>query len=99
MRGRAEDASGVRVPAHDTLGRSSIREECYSERRFLMLSAFRLAGILIVSLAVCGPVRAQEIAPAGSGVSIHKLVVENGLAHTFKDYVTGGSPPLQALVG
>ena len=40
-----------------------------------MLSAFRLAGILIVSLAVCGPVRAQEIAPAGSGVSIHKLVV------------------------
>jgi hypothetical protein len=61
-----------------------------------MLSPFRFAGIIV--FAVCGPARAQAIAPAGSGVTIHKLVVDNGLAHTVKYFVTGGSPRLQALV-
>jgi hypothetical protein len=45
-----------------------------------------------------GPARAQTIAPAGSGVTIHKLAIESGLAHTVKYFVTGGSPRLQALV-
>ena len=63
-----------------------------------MRSAFRLAGILTVLVAVCGSARAQEIAPAGSGVSIQKMVVANGPAQTVKYYVTGGSPRLQALV-
>jgi RNA binding chromodomain-containing protein len=63
-----------------------------------MVSRFRFAGIITVIFAVCGPARAQELAPAGSGVTIDKLVVENGLAHTVKYYVKGGSPRLQALV-
>src|SRR5262249_2493201 len=82
----------------DTSGRSSIREECHHARRFLMLSAFRFAGILTVSFAVCGPARAQALAPAGSGVTIDKVVGNNGLARTVKYFVTGGSPRLQALV-
>src|SRR5262249_30954967 len=63
-----------------------------------MLSPFRFAGIIIVIFAVCGPARAQAIAPAGSGVKIDKIVIDNGLAHTVKYFVTGGSPRLQALV-
>jgi len=63
-----------------------------------MSSPYRLAGIPIVLFAVCGLARAQEIAPAGSGVSINKVVVDSGLTHTVKYYVTGGSPRLQALV-
>jgi hypothetical protein len=63
-----------------------------------MQSPFRFAGIITVILAVCSLARAQEIAPAGSGVSIHKVAVDNGLAHTVKYFVTGGSPRLQALV-
>ena len=63
-----------------------------------MRSAFRLAGILTVLIAVCGPAGAQEIAPAGSGVSIQKMIVENGPAQAVKYFVTGGSPRLQALV-
>jgi hypothetical protein len=63
-----------------------------------MLSASRFAGILAVILTVCGPAWAQPMAPAGSGVKIDKVVVENGLSHTVKYYVTGGSPKLQALV-
>jgi hypothetical protein len=63
-----------------------------------MPSPFRFAGIMIVILAVCGPARAQTSAPAGSGVTIQKLVVDNGSAQTVKYYVTGGSPRLQALV-
>jgi RNA binding activity-knot of a chromodomain len=63
-----------------------------------MPSEFRLAGILTVTLAVCGPARAQELAPPGSGVSIRKLAVDSGLAHTVKYFVKGGSPRLQALV-
>jgi hypothetical protein len=63
-----------------------------------MLSPFRLAGIVIVIFAVCGPVRAQAVAAAGSGVTIHKVVIDNGPAHTVKYFVTGGSPRLQALV-
>jgi hypothetical protein len=71
---------------------------CHNKRRFLMLSPFRLAGIITVIFAVCGLAGAQEIAPKGSGVSINKMVVENGLAHTVRYSVTGGSPRLQALV-
>ena len=63
-----------------------------------MLSAFRFAGIITVSFAVCGPARAQALAPAGSGVTIDKVVGNNGLARTVKYFVTGGSPRLQALV-
>jgi hypothetical protein len=63
-----------------------------------MLSPFRSAGIIIVIFAVCGSARAQAIAPAGSGVTIHKVAIDNGLTHTVKYFVTGGSPRLQALV-
>ena len=63
-----------------------------------MSSLFRCAGIVTVIFAVCGPARAQELAPPGSGVSIHKVNIENGPSHTVKYYVTGGSARLQALV-
>lgn len=63
-----------------------------------MLSPFRFAGIIIVIFAVCGPLRAEGIAPAGTGVTIDKIVVDNGPAHTVKYFVKGGSPRLQALV-
>jgi hypothetical protein len=63
-----------------------------------MLSPVRFAGIVTVIFAICGPVRAQQMAPAGSGVKIDRVVIDNGLAHTVKYYVTGGSPRLQALV-
>jgi hypothetical protein len=63
-----------------------------------MLSPFRFAGIITVIFAVCGPARAQPIAPAGSGVTIDKVVVDNGPAHTVKYFAKGGSPRLQALV-
>jgi hypothetical protein len=63
-----------------------------------MRSALRFAAIITVGFAVLGPARAQAIAPAGSGVTIDKIVVDNGLAHTVKYFVTGGSPRLQALV-
>jgi hypothetical protein len=63
-----------------------------------MLSPFRYAGIITVIFAICGSARSQELAPPGSGVSIHKLVIENGLSHTVKYTVKGGSPRLQALV-
>jgi hypothetical protein len=65
---------------------------------FLMLSPFRFAVIITVIFAVCGSARAQQIAPAGSGVTIDKVVVDNGVAHTVKYVVTGGSPQLQAVV-
>src|SRR5262249_39195869 len=63
-----------------------------------MLSQFRFAGIITVIFAVCGPARAQELAPPGSGVSIHKQVIEGAFSQTVKYYVKGGSPGLQALV-
>jgi hypothetical protein len=63
-----------------------------------MLSPFRFAGIIAVIFAVCGLARAQAIAPAGAGVTIDKVVIANGLAHTVKYFVKGGSPRLQALV-
>ena len=63
-----------------------------------MLSALRFAGIMTLIFAVCGPARAQASAPAGSGVAIDRVVVDNGLARTVKYFVTGGSPRLQALV-
>jgi hypothetical protein len=63
-----------------------------------MLSSIRFAGIITVIFAVCGPARAQEIAPPGFGVSIRKVTLDNGLVHTVKYHVTGGSPRLQALV-
>jgi len=63
-----------------------------------MLSPVRFAGIIIVIVAICGPARAQQNAPAGSGVTIDKVVIDNGSAHTVKYFVKGGSPRLQALV-
>jgi hypothetical protein len=63
-----------------------------------MLSPFRFAGTIIVIFAVCGLARAQAIAPAGSGVTIDKMDIENGTTHTVKYIVKGGSPRLQALV-
>ena len=63
-----------------------------------MLSPIRFAGIVTMTFAVCGFASAQEVAPARSGVSIHKLAIDSGSAHTVKYYVTGGSPRLQALV-
>jgi hypothetical protein len=63
-----------------------------------MLSPFRFVGIMTAILATCGPARAQGIAPAGSGVTIDKVVIESGFVRTVKYYVTGGSPRLQALV-
>src|SRR5437016_4757344 len=65
-----------------------------------MLSPFRFAVIMSVTFAACGPVRAeaQPIAPAGTGVTINKMVIENGPIHTVKYIVNGGSPRLQALV-
>ena len=41
---------------------------------------------------------AQQIAPPDSGVTIEKQVIDNGLSHSVKYFVTGGSPQLQALV-
>ena len=63
-----------------------------------MLSPFRFAGIITAIFAVCGPAMAQQIAPADSGVTIEKQVIDNGLSHSVKYFVTGGSPQLQALV-
>ena len=63
-----------------------------------MLSPLRFAGIITVIFAVCGPARAQELAPPGSDVSIHKMVIDSGFSHTVKYFVKGGSPRLQALV-
>jgi hypothetical protein len=63
-----------------------------------MLSSFRLAGIVTVLFAVCGPAGAQELAPPGSEVSVRKIAIDSGLSHTVKYYVKGGSPQLQALV-
>src|SRR6476660_2517948 len=63
-----------------------------------MLSLFRFAGIITLIFAVCGHSTAQQLAPAGSGVTINKQVIDNGLSHSVKYFVTGGSPQLQALV-
>src|SRR6266699_1297726 len=63
-----------------------------------MLSLIRFAGITTVIFAVRGPARAQELAPPGSDVSIHKMVIESAFSHTVKYDVKGGSPRLQALV-
>ena len=63
-----------------------------------MPSAFRFAAIVTVIFAVSVPAGAQQIAPPGSGVTIDKVVVDNGQAHTVKYVVKGGSPRLQALV-
>jgi hypothetical protein len=63
-----------------------------------MLRTFRFAVILTVLLAVCCPAWAQQISPTGSGVTIDKMVVNNGPAQTVRYFVTGGSPQLQAVV-
>lgn len=63
-----------------------------------MLSPFRNAVTAITVFAIGGPLGAQQLTPAGSGVSIDRVVVENGLAPTVRYFVTGGSPRLQALV-
>src|SRR4051812_46063816 len=93
-----EGALGESGHSHDTPRRSSTREECHTEGRFLMPSPVRYAAIIAVFFAVCGATLAQPIAPAGSGVTINKVVIDNGPARTVKYYVTGGSPRLQALV-
>src|SRR5262249_14561958 len=82
----------------DNSGHSSIRDECHTERGFLVLSPFRWVGIITVLFAVSGLTRAQEMAPAGTGVSVHRLVIDSGFNHTVKYVVTGGSLRLQALV-
>jgi hypothetical protein len=69
-----------------------------TRRGIQMLPSLRFAGIITAIFAVCGFATAQEIAPANSGVSIQKLSIDNGGAHTVKYFVTGGSPRLQALV-
>ena len=63
-----------------------------------MLSQIRYATIITVIFAVCGVASAQAIAPPGSGVTINKVAIDNGLSHAVKYFVTGGSPRLQALV-
>jgi hypothetical protein len=63
-----------------------------------MPSPFRWAGIITAILVGCGPALAQQIAPPGSGVSIEKQIIDNGLSRSVKYFVTGGSPQLQALV-
>jgi hypothetical protein len=55
-----------------------------------MSSQFRLAVTVTAILAVCGPALAQELAPPGSEVSVHKLAIDSGFAHTVKYYVKGG---------
>src|SRR5437879_1886584 len=63
-----------------------------------MSSPFRLAGIITATFAVCGPAMAQQMAPANSGVTVEKQIIDNGLSHSVKYFVTGGSAQLQALV-
>lgn len=63
-----------------------------------MLSPLRFVGIMTMVFVVSGSARAQNLAPAGSGVTIDKAVIDNGVAHTVKYFVKGGSPRLQALV-
>jgi hypothetical protein len=63
-----------------------------------MLAQFHCAGVFTAIVAVCGPARAQELAPPGSGVSIHKVTVTSPHSRTVKYYVTGGSARLQAVV-
>jgi len=63
-----------------------------------MLSQLRFAGIITAIFAVCGPATAEQIAPADSGVTINKQVIDNGISHSVRYYVTGGSPQLQALI-
>jgi hypothetical protein len=63
-----------------------------------MLASFHLAGIITAIFAICGPAMGQQIAPADSGVTINKQVIDNGSSHSVKYYVTGGSPQLQALI-
>ena len=63
-----------------------------------MPSPFRFAAIIIATVAVCGSVRTQELAPPGSAVSINKITIHGPFSQTVKYYVTGGSPRLQALV-
>src|SRR5207237_7181131 len=67
-------------------------------RGFMMRSPFRFAAIVVATVAVCGPARSQELAPPGSGVSVHKLAIDSAFSHTVKYTVKGGSPRLQALV-
>jgi hypothetical protein len=64
-----------------------------------MLPAFRFPWIVVLLLAiVVGPARAQQAAPAVPPVTIDKTVIESGLSHTVKYFVSGGSPRLQAMV-
>lgn len=66
--------------------------------RSTAIRATFLAGIFTVSGPAGGPARTQELAPKGSGVSIHKIVIDSGSSRTVRYTVQGGSPRLQALV-
>src|SRR5262245_60296980 len=64
-----------------------------------MPSPFRMAAVAALFLSVVvESARPQELAPPGSGISIHKVIIESAFSHTVKYYVKGGSPRLQALV-
>src|SRR5262249_28276402 len=90
--------TGVRVGSHTT-PRVILRSGMITTTRGKpMLSPCRLAGIAAVIFAVCGPAKAQELAPAESGVSVTKLSIDSGGTHTVRYTVTNGSPRLQALV-
>src|SRR5258708_2248617 len=89
----------MRVVIHTpTSGRFRSGKSGTTRRGFPMLSRLRFAMIVTMIFALCGSATAQQIAPAGSGVTINKIAVNNGLAHTVKYFVTGGSPQLQAVV-
>ena len=63
-----------------------------------MFAPVRCAGILTLIVAAGGPAGAQNLAPPGTGVTVHKVAVTTPHSRTVKYYVTGGSPRLQALV-
>jgi hypothetical protein len=65
-----------------------------------MPSASRFAEktVLFLAALVVGPAWAQgDRAPPVPGLKIHKVIIENGLSHTIKYFVEGGSPRLQAM--
>src|SRR5262245_410173 len=73
---QADASTGESWHSHHNSRHYLIRDECQHERGVRVLSSFRLAGLIIALLAICGPARAQELAPAGRGVSVHKLAID-----------------------
>lgn len=61
----------------------------------------RLAGGTALFLAIFtsepARVRGDDLAPPPKRPTVHKVVIENGLAHTVKYFVEGGSPRLHAM--